>query len=104
MLAEAFFYRTQHDVLHRFFVIATGFATQSMISRSQQSCAKVIRSFSPLSQRNSKLSPVALSDRHTSFMCTLTLRISRCALQQKVMSTHNPVHVFCVNNRKRITL
>lgn len=52
--SEAFFHRTQHDILHRFFVIASGARCPVNDLLSQQSCAKVTRSFSPLSQRNSK--------------------------------------------------
>ncbi len=37
--SEAFFHRTQHDILHCF-VTASGTAAQSMISCTQQSCAK----------------------------------------------------------------
>ncbi len=54
LIAEALFYRPQHDILHDRAVVAPVLAAQSMASRSQQSSVYVTRSFSPLSQPNSK--------------------------------------------------
>lgn len=73
-----------------------------MISRSQQSCAKVTRNFRHY--RSGTPASVALSHCHTSFMGPLPVVIRRFSLKKQMEGTHNAVHPFCINYRLPVTL
>lgn len=78
-----------------------------MISLSQQSCAKVTRSFSPLSQRNSK--PSEHQRRLLSATATrplwARLRQGSAGLRSRSrLCVHNAIHPLCINHRQAVPL
>ncbi len=79
-----------------------------MISLSQQSCAKVTRSFSPLSQRNSKPSEhqrrLLSATATRPLMGPLTARISGFTFKKQIMRSHNAIHPLCINHRQAVPL